>query len=586
MAITSFDTFVGLPLDQSIASTAWDAGGISWQSYTLLAGNGSNAVKSTQDATNQGFANYTSLAGQIGQAVFFKIAPGRSTDNIALGLCIDAPAGNDQYNPPSGAKATVGSFGQIEIRDLAAGVSTFEVGAISDNTEYCLEITKTTNVSGLEYRVTLYAASGGVRGSPIATAVRSMATALPGTNKRVALSTYQTQHALLTINRVESVDGAAANAAPTAPGTIANITGTGGVAITPVDVHAAFSDTDTLTYSASPAGTAWPSGLVVNASTGIISGTVATSTTAGLKVRATDTAAQTVDSNAFTVTISASGAAAPNLSSPTATATGPTTATGTVATDKAGGVLRYLFSANATETAATLKASASQSVTATGTQTVNVSTLTPGATLYPHYLQTDAQGNDSAVVNGASFTLPTPDTVAPVFGNGAAITPGAITSSSLAGSYPAATDASNQVRYEYSTNSGAIWTANGTGTTFSIPNLTAGTTYPVWISALDPQNNRSTPLQTTMTTSAAATGSFTGDAWLTSAEDSVRANETFTGTWYSGGVVGSNGGTATLVSGTLSSGGVPNMTGLPKGPGMFLGKTGDGSIIYEEGTVV
>lgn len=95
------------------------------------------------------------------------------------------------------------------------------------------------------------------------------------------------------------------NAVPTFSGTIANITGTGGAAIAPADVRALFADTDALTYSASPAGTAWPSGLSVNSASGIISGTVATSTTTGLKVRATDTASQTVDSNAFSVTISA-----------------------------------------------------------------------------------------------------------------------------------------------------------------------------------------------------------------------------------------------------------------------------------------
>jgi hypothetical protein len=114
---------------------------------------------------------------------------------------------------------------------------------------------------------------------------------------------------------------AAANAVPTFAGTIANITGTGGSAITPADVHALFSDTDTLTYSASPAGTAWPAGLVVNATTGIISGTVATSTTTGLKVRATDTASQTVDSNAFSVTISAPASSVTSVSVTPATAT-------------------------------------------------------------------------------------------------------------------------------------------------------------------------------------------------------------------------------------------------------------------------
>jgi hypothetical protein len=103
-----------------------------------------------------------------------------------------------------------------------------------------------------------------------------------------------------------SITISASNAAPTFPGAIANISGKSGVALTPVSVASQFSDTDTLTYSASPLGVAWPSGLVVNSGTGVISGTVSTiATTSGLKVRATDTAGQTVDSNAFTLTITA-----------------------------------------------------------------------------------------------------------------------------------------------------------------------------------------------------------------------------------------------------------------------------------------
>lgn len=94
------------------------------------------------------------------------------------------------------------------------------------------------------------------------------------------------------------------NAIPTAPGTIADIAGTVGIAITPVSASAVFNDTDALSYSISPISAAWPSGLSVNASTGAISGTVsAAGTITGLRVRATDTAAQTVDSNAFSVAI-------------------------------------------------------------------------------------------------------------------------------------------------------------------------------------------------------------------------------------------------------------------------------------------
>ena len=100
---------------------------------------------------------------------------------------------------------------------------------------------------------------------------------------------------------------AAGNTPPTFPGpNVSNIAATQSVAITPVDIHTDFADTDTITFSASPAGTAWPTGLTINSTTGVISGTIATvATTTGLKVRATDTAAQTVDSNSFNVTVSA-----------------------------------------------------------------------------------------------------------------------------------------------------------------------------------------------------------------------------------------------------------------------------------------
>lgn len=124
------------------------------------------------------------------------------------------------------------------------------------------------------------------------------------------------------------VTTATPNAAPTFTGAVSNITGTGGVAISTQDVSALFSDTgDTKTYSASPSGTAWPTGLVIDSSTGVISGTVATSTTTGLKVRDTDSVGQTVDSNAFSVTISAPGStvATVTVSPSSATVVGGTT---------------------------------------------------------------------------------------------------------------------------------------------------------------------------------------------------------------------------------------------------------------------
>ena len=98
------------------------------------------------------------------------------------------------------------------------------------------------------------------------------------------------------------------NAAPTFIGpNIGAQSGTVGTALSANDVHAKFSDTDALTFSAVGS---WPPGVTVS-SAGVISGTPTTAGTySGLAVRATDTAAQTVDSDTFTFTISA---AATNL---------------------------------------------------------------------------------------------------------------------------------------------------------------------------------------------------------------------------------------------------------------------------------
>lgn len=99
----------------------------------------------------------------------------------------------------------------------------------------------------------------------------------------------------------------AANPAPTFPGpNIANITASVGANITPVVASAKFSDTDALSFTA--VGT-WPTGIVVT-TTGTIQGAPTTAGTyAGLTVLATDTGGNTVSSNSFTITVSASVAA-------------------------------------------------------------------------------------------------------------------------------------------------------------------------------------------------------------------------------------------------------------------------------------
>jgi len=96
---------------------------------------------------------------------------------------------------------------------------------------------------------------------------------------------------------------------------------------------------------------------------------------------------------------------APVLSSPTGTKTGSTTADGTVSTDEGNGTLYYYASTNASETAATIKASGeSQAVSASGEQNVSFTGLDPDTVYYAHYVQDDAASNESNVVSSSSFT--------------------------------------------------------------------------------------------------------------------------------------------------------------------------------------
>lgn len=112
---------------------------------------------------------------------------------------------------------------------------------------------------------------------------------------------------------------------------------------------------------------------------------------------------------------------APVLTSPTATATGATTASGTVDTDEGNGTLYWVVTLSATGPSAVqvqsgqddagdpAAASGSQAVSATGEQSVSVTGLIAGVAYYIHYQQQDAAANDSDVVSSAEFTTVSTD---------------------------------------------------------------------------------------------------------------------------------------------------------------------------------
>jgi hypothetical protein len=225
--------------------------------------------------------------------------PARITAGVGFGLFEESLPGQSPFMNAFGADSLVASTpvsfsGPVPTRNGAVGTAASFANAgffAGSATPFAYTLQAGVLPAGL----TLSSSTGIVSGTPTTA----------GTSSGIVIRATDANLATADTNAY-SIVIAATNASPTFPGSISNISGTAGSAITPVNVSGQFSDTDALVYTASPAGTAWPSALVVNSSTGIISGTVAgAGTTTGIKVRATDTASQTVDSNAFNAVIAA-----------------------------------------------------------------------------------------------------------------------------------------------------------------------------------------------------------------------------------------------------------------------------------------
>lgn len=202
---------------------------------------------------------------------------------------------------------------------------------------------------------------------------------------------------------------------------------------------------------------------------------------------------------------------APILSSAAGAATGSTTASGSVSTDEANGTLYRVTTTNASESAATVKAGASQAVSATGVQNMGATGLTPSTTYRHHYLHRDAAGNDSSVVSTSTFTTDAPpDTTAPTLSSptgtktGANTATGTVSTNEANGtlSVVVTTSATKpsiaQVRAgQTNTGSAAPWSGNqavsSTGTkTANATGLTPSTAYYYHFQHRDAAGNDST----------------------------------------------------------------------------------------------
>lgn len=184
------------------------------------------------------------------------------------------------------------------------------------------------------------------------------------------------------------------------------------ITATSPSAYSASSSTSTSVSAAAPASDEWVQRFGSSSTAGSDHShglADAVKTTAGSTGSITWTKAAASMNTVFAVAFGPAGSgggdtAAPTLTSPTASATGTTTASGSVTTDEANGTLYYLASTNATEPVATVKAGSSQAVSASGVQNVTVTGLTASTSYYLHFVHTDAAANDSTVATSAQFT--------------------------------------------------------------------------------------------------------------------------------------------------------------------------------------
>jgi hypothetical protein len=207
------------------------------------------------------------------------------------------------------------------------------------------------------------------------------------------------------------------------------------------------------------------------------------------------------DGASFT-TQAAADTTAPTLSAPTATANGSSAGAGTITTNEGNGTLYFMASANATESAATVKAGATQTITSAGTKNVAVASLAASTLYYLHFLHRDAAGNDSAVANSAGFTTgAAADTTGPVM-QGDLITSKTSTTTTI--TVPVQTDASGIGEYFFAIDGGAP-VNNGTSRTKTYSGLAPLTPHLYEVTATDAiGNSSSNSLSVTVVTDAAS----------------------------------------------------------------------------------
>lgn len=196
------ETFTNLPLNQSLASAAWDTAGRSWDPKTWMSGDGNGAAKI--DSAQYGVcANYLSQAGDVGQAVFFTTTGARSSSGNLLSICIDGAGTTTSNAAVTCIEALLNGANYLYAK--GDGKIAYTNYDIVPGQEYCLE---TCEADSLTYNVRLSKSANFVRGDVVASKQLVIATARAAGDRVVQLRTSIANKDILRITRVEALTAA------------------------------------------------------------------------------------------------------------------------------------------------------------------------------------------------------------------------------------------------------------------------------------------------------------------------------------------------------------------------------------------
>jgi hypothetical protein len=214
-----------------------------------------------------------------------------SSGSISITVA-SAPSGDPVFNGPTISVPTLTQNAAISPINISARFS----DPVGQTLTY-------SAVGSWPAGVTVTAVSGIIQGVPT----------VPGTYNGLSVRATDTDGLTAVSNSFSIIVSAIINSQPVFLGPSISVGSiTQSTAMTPVNVAARFQDPtgQTLTYSTVGA---WPPGVTISPSSGVISGTPTTlGTYASLQVRATDTDGNTVDSNAFTITVVATAVTPPD----------------------------------------------------------------------------------------------------------------------------------------------------------------------------------------------------------------------------------------------------------------------------------